>query len=144
MKLPLFAIAAILAVGLSYPLLARADSLEVGAPIVALMPHLQKLAGELNVSAEQQATPHTWQAKARTRRVIVLCRSGNRSVLAAHTLAQMGLGGVASLGTRLRGWNDYEQPLQDDSGRCCDPDKVDELFRSKVLPEQLGPASRAA
>ena len=82
--------------------------------------------------------------EARARRVIVICRSGNRSILAAHTLGLMGFGDVASLQTGLRGWNDYNQPLVDDQGTPLDPDAVDTLFRSHLAPEQMGPSSRAA
>lgn len=51
--------------------------------------------------------------EARDRRVLVICRSGNRSILAAHTPGQMGFGNVVSLRTGLRGWNDDERPLYD-------------------------------
>ncbi|MDQ2665903.1 MAG: rhodanese-like domain-containing protein [Gemmatimonadota bacterium] len=36
--------------------------------------------------------------------VIIYCASGNRSALAAETLAQMGYSNVASLDTGFRGW----------------------------------------
>lgn len=80
----------------------------------------------------------------RGRRVVVICRSGNRSILAAHTLGLMGFGNVASLKTGLRGWNDYEQPMVDADGRHLDPDHVDRLFNVRIPAEKLGPASRAA
>ncbi|MEJ2456397.1 MAG: rhodanese-like domain-containing protein [Candidatus Thiodiazotropha sp.] len=82
--------------------------------------------------------------EARERRVVVICRSGNRSVLAAHTLNTMGYANVASLRTGLRGWNDDEQPLIDARGEALDFDDVDELFRPKLSPRQLGPAGRRA
>ena len=77
--------------------------------------------------------------EARNRRVVVLCRSGNRSVLAAYTLKLMGFNNVASLRTGLRGWNDSEQDLIDKNMCRLDPDKVDEIFFAKVSPTQLGP-----
>ena len=77
--------------------------------------------------------------EARDRRVVVICRSGNRSVLAAYTLKQMGFSNVASLRTGLRGWNDYEQSLIDKHGNRLDLDAVDELFFPRLSPEQLGP-----
>ena len=43
--------------------------------------------------------------------MIVVCRSGKRSCLAAYTLQLLGFNHVASLKTGLRGWNDYEQGL---------------------------------
>ncbi len=82
--------------------------------------------------------------EARDRRVVVICRSGNRSVLAAHTLKLMGYTNVASLRTGLRGWNDYEQSLINKHGNEMDLDAVDELFLAKVSPAQLGPDVRKA
>ena len=52
---------------------------------------------------------------ARGRYVVVVCRSGSRSVLAAATLTMMGFKNVVNLKTGLRGWNDYELPLVDQS-----------------------------
>jgi len=80
--------------------------------------------------------------QARDRRVIVICRSGNRSVLAAHTLGMMGYTDVASLRTGLRGWNDDEQPLIDAQGEVLDFDAVDALFLPKLTPDQRGPQNR--
>lgn len=76
---------------------------------------------------------------ARDRKVVVICRSGNRSVLAAHTLRQMGYNRVVSLGSGLRGWNDYEQPLVNVADVQLDPDRVDELFYAPISPGKLGP-----
>jgi rhodanese-related sulfurtransferase len=76
---------------------------------------------------------------ARERRIIIICRSGNRSILACHTLQQMGYSNVASLRTGLKGWNDYEQPLIDNQGQPLDIELVDTYFTPTLLPEQLGP-----
>ena len=81
--------------------------------------------------------------EARERRVVVLCRSGNRSILAAHTLGRMGFTNVASLRTGLRGWNDDEMPLSDAEERRLDPDTVDRLFLARVSEEKLGPVHRS-
>ena len=77
--------------------------------------------------------------KARDREIVIICRSGNRSVLAAYTLQQMGYQNVLSLKTGLRGWTDYEQPLIDDNNDPVEIDDADEYFTSKVKPEQLRP-----
>jgi len=77
--------------------------------------------------------------EARGRRVIVICRSGNRSLLAAYTLRLMGYTDVSSLRLGVRGWNDYDQPLVAGSDRRLDPDLADDLLTSKVTAEQLGP-----
>lgn len=81
--------------------------------------------------------------ESRTRRVVLICRSGNRSVLAAHTLAQMGYRDPVSLKTGLRGWNDDAYPLVDGSGRLLDPDAVEAMFDTGPSVEQLGPAKVA-
>ncbi len=78
-------------------------------------------------------------AGGREREIVVLCRSGNRSVLAAYTMQQMGFKHVASLKTGIRGWNDFEQPLVDKDGKLVDIDDADELLASKVRPEQRRP-----
>lgn len=79
-------------------------------------------------------------AGGREREIVVICRSGNRSVLAAHTLLRMGFKNVVSLRTGVRGWNDYEQPLVDKTGHVVDIDAADELLASRVRPEQRRPA----
>lgn len=77
--------------------------------------------------------------QARDKEVIVICRSGNRSLLAARTMQLMGFKKAISLKTGLRGWNDYELPLQDINGEEVDEDFADDFFASKVSKEQLGP-----
>lgn len=79
--------------------------------------------------------------EARDKEVIVICRSGNRSALAALTMKQMGYKNPISLKTGLRGWNDFEQVLINKDGQQVDVDDADELFVSKVSPEQMGPES---
>ena len=49
--------------------------------------------------------------------IVVVCRSGHRSVLAADAMQQLGFADVVSLRTGLRGWNDYEQALVDGDGQ---------------------------
>ncbi len=80
-------------------------------------------------------------AAGRDQDIVVICRSGNRSVLAAHTLLKMGFKNVRSLKTGIRGWNDFEQPLVDKDGNAVDIDDADELLASNVRPEQQKPAA---
>ena len=80
--------------------------------------------------------------EAREREVIIICRSGNRSVLAAKTLQLMGFSATISLKTGLRGWNDFEQPLIDGDGNRVSIDQGDDYFESLVRPEQLAPHRR--
>jgi rhodanese-related sulfurtransferase len=77
--------------------------------------------------------------QARDREVVVVCRSGYRSVLAAHAMQLLGYSKVASLQTGLRGWKDYEQPLTDGAGRDVDLDDADIYFTPKLRPDQLRP-----
>jgi len=79
---------------------------------------------------------------ARQRPVVLVCRSGNRTALAAYTLQQMGYEHVVSLKTGLRGWNDYELPLVDIEEKPVDIVDADRYFVNKILPEQRNPASR--
>ena len=78
--------------------------------------------------------------KARDKEIIVVCRSGTRSVMAAFTMKLMGYEDVASLKTGIRGWNDYEQPLVDIQGESVDIDDAEEFLANKVHEEQMRPA----
>lgn len=77
--------------------------------------------------------------QARERPVVVICRSGNRSALAAWVMQQMGYRDVYSLKTGLRGWNDYELPLIRIDGTRLDVDEADEYFTPRLRPEQMPP-----
>ena len=76
--------------------------------------------------------------EARGRKVLIICRSGNRSILAAHTLQLMGFQAVYSLKTGLRGWNDYELPLVHANGNRVDQEVADRYFIPEVSEEQMG------
>jgi len=80
--------------------------------------------------------------KGRDREVVVVCRSGYRSVLAAHSLQVLGFKNVVSLKTGLRGWKDYEQQLVDKEGKEVDLDDADDYFMAKLREDQLDPARR--
>lgn len=73
------------------------------------------------------------------REIVVVCRSGKRSVLAADVLQAMGYTNVISLKLGVRGWNDAELPLEDGAGNALDPDAADELLAPRVRPEQRKP-----
>lgn len=77
--------------------------------------------------------------RARDRRIVVVCRSGSRSVFAAYTLMQMGYKYVTSLRTGLRGWNEYNLPLVDLDGIEVDPELGDRYFANKLLDYQRKP-----
>ncbi len=71
------------------------------------------------------------------RAIVLVCRSGNRSVLAADVMGRMGFADVVSLKTGVRGWNDFEQPLVDGQGRPVDADTAERLLAARVRPDQL-------
>ncbi|WP_456403964.1 rhodanese-like domain-containing protein [Thiolapillus sp.] len=77
--------------------------------------------------------------RAREREVVVVCRSGHRSVLAANSLQVLGFKNVASLETGIRGWKDYDLPLVDGQGNEVDLDYADEYFTPKLREDQLRP-----
>ena len=78
-------------------------------------------------------------ANAREKEVVLICRSGNRSALAAFNLQQMGFNNIASLKTGLRGWFDYELPLIDGKDNKVDEDSGDAYFSKGPREDQLGP-----
>jgi len=79
--------------------------------------------------------------EARDREIIVVCRSGSRSVFAVYTLMQMGYNNVSSLKTGLRGWNEYDLPLVDMEGNSIDPELGDKYFANKLLDYQRKPVA---
>lgn len=106
-----------------------------------------RIAGSINVPRGLLEAACDWDyddtvpelAGAREREIVVVCRSGNRSVLAAHTMRRMGYAQVVSLKTGVRGWNEFEQPLLDSKDQPVDIDAADELLASRVRPEQKRP-----
>jgi rhodanese-related sulfurtransferase len=78
-------------------------------------------------------------AAARDEEIILICRSGNRSALAAYTLQLMGFKSVKSLKLGLKGWNDYELPLQNIQGDLMDTDDADAILYAPLRAEQKKP-----
>lgn len=82
-------------------------------------------------------------AAGREREIVVICRSGNRSVFAADVMQRMGFTQVVSLKTGVRGWNDFDQPLVNATGAVVDADTAERLLASAPLrPEQRRPAAK--
>ncbi len=77
--------------------------------------------------------------EAREHEIVVICRSGNRSIFAAEVMLKMGYKNVVSLKTGLRGWVDYELPLVDANEQEVNEDAADEYFTPKLRPEQISP-----
>jgi rhodanese-related sulfurtransferase len=111
-----------------------------------------RIAGSMNVPRGILESACEWDyeetepelVRAREREIVVVCRSGYRSVLAAHSMRLLGYKNVVSLKTGLRGWKDYEQPLVDGSDAGVDLDDADEYFTPKLREDQLRPADWAA
>ncbi len=83
-------------------------------------------------------------ARRRDTPIVVVCRSGNRSVLAADVMQKLGFIDVMSLRTGVRGWNDYEQPMVDGVGRPVDGDAAEAILGPRLRPEQRRPAAGAS
>ena len=79
--------------------------------------------------------------KARDQHVVVICRSGNRSALAAKTMQEMGYQHVSSLKTGVKGWNDSDYPLEDKNGKAIDPDWAEGFLNPAIRDDQLEPNS---
>ena len=77
--------------------------------------------------------------ESRSRDIVVVCRSGNRSALAAFTMQLMGYQRVVSMKTGLRGWNDYELPLINAEGITVPVEVADEFFTTRLRPDQIDP-----
>jgi len=77
--------------------------------------------------------------EARDREIVIVCRSGSRSIFAAFTLMQMGYSNISSLKTGLRGWNEYDLPLVDMEGNPVDAELGDKYFANKLLDFQRKP-----
>ncbi len=75
-------------------------------------------------------------ACARDREIVVVCRSGHRSALAADVMQKMGFNKVKSLKTGLRGWSDDDQELLDKRGQPVDEDSAIDYFTPRLSPEQ--------
>ena len=82
-------------------------------------------------------------AAARECDIVLVCRSGNRTILAADVMQKMGFASVRSLQTGLRGWNDYEQPLVDADEQPVSLEAADDYFAAQVNEAQRGPAEGA-
>ncbi|MBK5969900.1 MULTISPECIES: rhodanese-like domain-containing protein [Thiorhodovibrio] len=108
-----------------------------------------RIAGSINVPRGILESACEWDyeetlpelVEAREREVVVVCRSGNRSILAAHSMQVLGYSNVVSLQTGLRGWKDYEQPLVNAAGEDIDLDDADVYFTPRLRPDQLKPKS---
>lgn len=78
-------------------------------------------------------------ASSRNQDIVVVCRSGNRSALAALTMQQMGFKNVRSLKLGIKGWNDNDMEMIDKNGKIVDIDQADEWLNKAVPEHKLKP-----
>jgi rhodanese-related sulfurtransferase len=78
-------------------------------------------------------------AKARDQNIVIICRSGNRSALAAQTMKQMGFKNVRSLKMGIKGWNDNDIEMINDKQDIIDIDEADKWLNKAVSKEKLSP-----
>ena len=78
-------------------------------------------------------------AKSRDQNIVIICRSGNRSVLAAQTMQLMGFKNVRSLKMGIKGWNDNDIKMVDVKQNIVDIDKADEWLNKAVSKDKLAP-----
>jgi rhodanese-related sulfurtransferase len=108
---------------------------------------LARIPGSLNVPRGVLEQACEWDfeetvpelAGRKGRPIVIVCRSGNRSILAADVMQQLGFSDVVSLKTGLRGWNDFEQPLVDADGNTMDADEGERRLVPRVSPQQRRP-----
>ena len=74
---------------------------------------------------------------AKQRPIVVVCRSGNRSALAALSMKIMGYEKLVSLKLGVKGGNDSDIELINNEGDVVDPDWADEFFNPPLSLEQL-------
>ncbi len=78
----------------------------------------------------------------REKEIIIICRSGLRSVLGTQMLQIMGFKNVSSMKTGLRGWNDFELPLYNMEQKELDADDVEEMLKAGFCSTFMQPDRR--
>ena len=78
---------------------------------------------------------------ARDSSIVVICRSGKRSALAAQVMQEMGYNMVRSLKTGMRGWSDADLLMVDAHNEIISEEAAIEYFTAKVNKDQMTPRS---
>ena len=68
MKINRIAMLSVIAIAVAFPSFVSAEEIDLGTPIVALMPHLKKLRTELDLNKQQNTTIDNWIAAAPAKR----------------------------------------------------------------------------
>ncbi|OIP85619.1 MAG: sulfurtransferase [Rhodobacterales bacterium CG2_30_65_12] len=108
------------------------------------------IAGALNVPRGILESAAEWDyaetepalVTARDKPVVIICRSGNRSALAAEVLAEIGFTDVRSVKLGIKGWNDADLEIVDEAGAPLDGDDAMGQIEQPLRPEQIDPARR--
>ncbi|MBW5291247.1 MAG: Rhodanese-related sulfurtransferase [Candidatus Ruthia sp. Asou_11_S2] len=77
--------------------------------------------------------------QAREQNIVVICRSGNRSALAAFTMQQMGFTKMRSLKMGIKGWNDNDFEMVNVNHAIVDIDQADKWLNRAVSEDKLTP-----
>jgi rhodanese-related sulfurtransferase len=77
--------------------------------------------------------------RARDKKIIIICKSGNRSALAGRTMQLMGYQDVVSLKMGIKGWNDNDMPTVDVNSNEVDIDNADKWLNTPVPSQNLEP-----
>jgi rhodanese-related sulfurtransferase len=78
-------------------------------------------------------------AESRNQNIVTICRSGNRSVLAAQTMQLIGFRNVRSLKLGIKGWNDNDIEMIDNQDNSINIDKADKWLNKAVSKDKLTP-----
>lgn len=78
-------------------------------------------------------------ASRRDQNIVLVCRSGKRSALAALTMKQLGFRHVRSLATGIKGWNEDNLEMVDKDEKIVDGDEMNAILNKAVAWEKLGP-----
>lgn len=68
MKFSKIAMSSIVAIAIAFPTFVNAEEIDLGTPIVSLMPHLKKMRAELHLDKQQNTTINNWIAEAPAKR----------------------------------------------------------------------------
>lgn len=75
----------------------------------------------------------------RNQNIVLVCRSGNRSALAAQSMQNMGFTKVRSLKLGIKGWNDSDLEMLDKHGNTVDIDAADNWLSQALAKEKRAP-----
>jgi rhodanese-related sulfurtransferase len=78
-------------------------------------------------------------ARSRNQSIVLVCRSGKRSALAASTLHDMNFTNVRSLKLGIKGWNDNDLEMVDNNNEIVDIEIADKWLNTGVSKDKIEP-----